>query len=120
MTQITPPAHYTRIVLAAHPKTYVGLTTFRNEMVPFDLKPGPGEILVQVDWLSIDPGLRAWLGGAFRYLPPPQVGAVMQSHGLCTVIEAGEGCELRPGDIVSGRPGKSTRRCSFFTVYICG
>lgn len=120
MAQVTFPAHYARIVLAEHPKTYITPTTFRRETVPFDLEPGLREILVQVNWLSIDPALRTWLGGAYRYLPPPQIGAVMQSHGLGTVVEAGEGCELRLGDIVSGRPGKSTRRrgCPFFAVYI--
>jgi len=80
MTQITYPAHYTRIVLTEYPKTCVIPTTFRKETVPFDLKPGPSEILVQVDWLSIDPGLRTWLGGAYRHLPPPQIGMVTQSH----------------------------------------
>jgi hypothetical protein len=89
------------------------LTTFLKEMVPFDLKPGPSETLVQVDWPIIDPWLRIWLGGAYRYLPPP---ADWHGHAVPRARHGRSG----PGDIVSGRSGKSTRRCSFFAVYICG
>ncbi|KAI0001437.1 alcohol dehydrogenase [Russula compacta] len=105
MAKIVPPTCYNRIVLAERPETNVTPTTFRKETVPFDLKPGPGEILVRVDWLSLDPVMRNWLKETGSYLPPLQIGGVMRSLGLGTVIEAGEDCELRPGDIVSGRPG---------------
>lgn len=106
MVQTMSPKHYTRIVLAERPETEITSTTFRKETVPFDLKPGSGEILVRVDWISLDPAMRTWLKDTRSYLPPVQVGAVMRSLGLGTVVEAGEGCELCPGDIVSARPGK--------------
>jgi len=99
------PKHYTRIVLAERPKTNITPTTFRKERVAFDLKPGPGEVLVRVDWLSLDPAMRGWLRPTATYAEPVQLGAVMRSLGLGNVIEAGEGCELRPGDIVSGMTG---------------
>ena len=108
MTQTTPPKHYTRIVLAERPETNITPTTFRKETVPFDLlKPGPGEVLLRVDWVSLDPAMRTWLKDARSYQPPVQIGAVMRSIGLGTVIEVGEGCELRPGDIVNTRTGES-------------
>ena len=108
MTQTTPPKHYTRIILAERPETNITPTTFRKEMVSFDLlKPGPGEILLRVDWVSLDPVMRTWLRDVRSYQPPVQIGAVMRSLGLGTVIEAGEGCELRPGDIVNTRTGES-------------
>jgi hypothetical protein len=100
------PKHYTRIVLAERPKTNITPTTFRKETVAFNLKPGPGEVLVRVDWLSLDPAMRGWLREVATYVPPVQIGAVMRSFGLGTVVETGEGCELRPGDIVSGLPGE--------------
>jgi len=117
MSQITPPKHYMRIVLAERPETNITPTTFRKEMVPFDLlKPGPGEILLRVDWVSLDPVMRTWLRDARSYQPPVQIGTVMRSLGLGTVVEAGEGCELRPGDIVNTRTGESysTRPPFFF------
>jgi hypothetical protein len=104
---MTLPDRYTRIVLAERPERQITRTTFRTETLPFDLKPGPGEILVRVDWLSLDPAMRGWLRESGSYLPPVPIGAVMRSLGLGTVVEAGEGCELRPGDRVSGRPGKA-------------
>lgn len=100
------PKHYTRVVLAERPKTNITPTTFRKETVAFDLKPGPGEVLVRVDWLSLDPAMRGWLRPVATYVEPVQLGAVMRSFGLGSVVEAGEGCELRPGDIVSGLTGE--------------
>lgn len=99
------PKHYTRIVLAERPKTDITPTTFRKETVAFDLKPGPGEALVRVDWLSLDPAMRGWIKEVASYIEPVQVGAVMRSTGLGTVMEAGEGCELKPGDTVVGATG---------------
>lgn len=114
MTQIRFPEHYTRIVLAERPDTDITPTTFRKETVPFDLKPGPGEVLLRVDWISLDPTMRTWLRDARSYQPPVQIGAVMRSLGLGTVIEAGSGCELRPGDIVNTLTGRSSSTLLLF------
>ena len=97
---------YTRIVLNERPITDITPTTFRIEHVPFDFQPGPGEILVQVNWLSLDPAMRGWLRDARSYIPPVQIGEVMRSGGLATVVKAGEGCRLLPGDVVSCMPGR--------------
>ena len=110
-----PPSLYTRIVLAERPKANFTPTTFRKETVAFDLKPGPGEALVRVDWLSLDPTMRHWVRETPFYLEPVQIGTVMRCIGLGTVLEAGEGCELRPGDVVCYLTGKRLlRRCCTF------
>jgi len=96
----------TRIVLNERPITDIAPTTFRTEHVPFDFQPGSGEVLVQVNWLSLDPAMRGWLRDARSYLPPVQIGDVMRSVGLATVVKAGEGCRLLPGDVVSCMPGR--------------
>jgi len=98
--------HYARIVLNERPVADISPTTFRIENIPFDLHPVQGEVLVQVNWLSLDPGMRGWLGDTRSYMPPVQIGEVMRSAGLATVIEAGEGCRLQPGDVISCLPGK--------------
>ena len=98
--------HYTRIVLNERPVTDITPTTFRIENIPFNLHPVQGEVLVQVNWLSLDPGMRGWLKDARSYMPPVQIGEVMRSAGLATVVKVGEGCTLQPGDIVSCLPGK--------------
>jgi len=96
---------YTRIVLNERPLADITPTTFRIENVAFDLRPGQGEVLVQVNWLSLDPAMRGWLRDARSYMPPVQIGEVMRAVGLATVVEAGEGCRLQPGDAVSCLPG---------------
>jgi NADPH-dependent curcumin reductase CurA len=93
----------TRIVLNERPITDITSTTFRTEHVPFDFQPGPGEVLVQVNWLSLDPAMRIWLRDARGYIPPVQIGEV---RGLLGWPKAGEGCRLLPGDVVSCMPGR--------------
>jgi hypothetical protein len=97
---------YTRIVLNERPIADITPTTFRIENVAFDLEPGQGEVLVQVNWLSLDPAMRGWLRDARSYIPPVQIGEVMRSGGLGTIIKVGTGCRLRPGDVVNCTPGK--------------
>jgi NADPH-dependent curcumin reductase CurA len=108
------PTHYTQVVLNERPIADITPATFRIEKVPFSLKPGAGEILVQVNWLSLDPAMRGWLRDTRSYLPPVQIGEVMRSVGLATVVEVGEGAKLQPGDVVQCMPGGSPQyRCSF-------
>ncbi len=76
------PRYYTRIVLDERPIADIAPITFRIENVPFGLKPGAGEILVRVTWLSLDPAMRGWLSDTRSYLPPVQIGEVMRSLGL--------------------------------------
>ncbi|KAI0250209.1 alcohol dehydrogenase [Lactifluus subvellereus] len=97
--------HYTRLLLAERPVANITPTTFRKETVLLDLKPGPSEVLIRVDWLSLDPAMRGWLKDERSYMPPIQIGAVVRSIGLGTVVEVGEGCRLQPGDIVNGMFG---------------
>lgn len=99
------PANYTQIVLNERPITDITPTTFRIEKVPVSPKPGAGEILVQVNWLSLDPAMRGWLRDARSYAPPVQIGEVMRSAGLATVVEVGEGSNLQIGDVVQCSPG---------------
>jgi NADPH-dependent curcumin reductase CurA len=97
---------YTRIVLNERPIADITPTTFRTETVPFDLQPGPGEVLVQVNWVSLDPAMRGWLRDTRSYVPPVQIGEVMRAMGLATVVKVSEGSKLQHGDVVSCVPGK--------------
>jgi NADPH-dependent curcumin reductase CurA len=103
------PKHYTQIVLNERPIADITPTTFRIEKVPFNLKPGPGEILVQVDWLSQDPVMRNWIKDMRTYTTPVQIGEVMRSIGLATVVEVGESSKLQPGDVVQCVPGEPSQ-----------
>lgn len=70
------PKQYKRIVLHERPVAEIEPTTFRTEVLPFDLKPGNGEVLVQVTWLSLDPAMRGYIRDARSYMPPVKIGAV--------------------------------------------
>ena len=103
------PKHYTQIVLNERPVADITPTTFRIEKVPFSLKPRAGEILVRVNWLSLDPAMRGWLRDTRSYVPPVQIGEVMRAGGLATVVEVGEGSKLQTGDVVQCMPGESSQ-----------
>lgn len=97
-----PPSRVTKIALAERPEAEVLPTTFKTERVPFDLKPGPGQILVKLLYISIDPAMRGWLKDQRSYMRPVQIGEVMRAQALAQVIETGPGSIFKDSDIVSG------------------
>ncbi|KAI0040260.1 alcohol dehydrogenase [Auriscalpium vulgare] len=99
------PTHYTRIVFNERPQAHIEPNTFRKEVVPFDLKPGKGEMVVKTDWLSLDPAMRSWLRDTRSYIEPVKLGEVMRAGGLGTVVAVGDGARLRVGDVVEATPG---------------
>ncbi|KAF8739407.1 hypothetical protein AX14_009779 [Amanita brunnescens Koide BX004] len=101
------PTHYKRVVLNSRPLADIEPDTFRIETLPFDdkLKPGRGQALVKVLWLSLDPAMRGWLRDVRSYLPPVEIGAIMRALGLGVVVETGPDSKLRKGDSVSGSFG---------------
>jgi NADPH-dependent curcumin reductase CurA len=100
------PKTYTRIVLQERPVGDIVPTTFCKEVVPFDLKPEDVQVLVKVNWLSLDPAMRGWLRDRRSYLPPVKIGEVMRAIGLGTVMDTGKGSRFRKGDIVQGSFGE--------------
>ena len=68
-----------RIVLAARPTGMVDETTTRLEHVEVP-HPAPGQALVWVRYLSIDPTIRTWMDDAPGYLPPIEVEKVLYTH----------------------------------------
>ncbi|PCH42187.1 NAD(P)-binding protein [Wolfiporia cocos MD-104 SS10] len=99
------PSAYTKILLAERPKAAITSSTFRKEVVPLDLRAGKGQVVVQVQYVSLDPAMRGWLNDRRSYVEPVQIGETMRAFGLGTVVEAGEGSSFVPGDLVSGKFG---------------
>ena len=75
-----------RITLAQRPVGPVGPECFAADDVPVPT-PGPGEVLVEVGWLSIDPTIRGWMSQD-TYLPAIAFGEPIRSGGIGTVIES--------------------------------
>jgi NADPH-dependent curcumin reductase CurA len=51
-------------------------------------EPAEGEFRVQVEYLSVDPAMRAWMNAARSYVPPVEIGEVMRAGGIARVIDS--------------------------------
>ncbi|BDB42433.1 MULTISPECIES: NADP-dependent oxidoreductase [Mycobacterium] len=74
-----------RFLLHERPTGRIGPNTFKlsEEPIP-DI--GPGQALVRVDWISLDPTNRMWITDVPTYLPPVGIGEVMRAGGIGEVI----------------------------------
>jgi NADPH-dependent curcumin reductase len=72
-----------------------------SEAVP---TPGPGEFVVAVSHLSIDPAMRGWMNAGVSYIPPVEIGAVMRA-GAIGHVTVSEHPDFAAGDCVSGAFG---------------
>lgn len=63
-----------------------------------------GEALVKVRYLSIDPTISTWMDDVPSYLPPIQIGEVIQSGGVGEVIESRSDA-YQPGQLPFGMTG---------------
>lgn len=91
-----------QILLAKRPDGPVDADCFvaAESAVP---EPGDGEVLVRVDYLSIDPTIRMWMA-MDTYLPAIEIGAPIRSAGLGTVIESNND-DIPVGTVLFGTPG---------------
>jgi NADPH-dependent curcumin reductase CurA len=67
-------------------------------------EPGPGEVRVKTEYLSLDPAMRGWMNEARSYVPPVALGDVMRALGVGRV-EASNDPALAVGDWVTGTLG---------------
>jgi len=67
-------------------------------------EPGEGEILVEVQYISLDPAMRGWMNEGKSYVPPVEIGAVMRAYGAGRVISSRHPGSA-PGDLVTGAFG---------------
>ncbi|MEU8897241.1 NADP-dependent oxidoreductase [Nocardia sp. NPDC048505] len=66
--------------------------------------PGPGEALVRVHWLGIDPTQRGWLNAGANYLDPVPLDTVMRGSGVGEIV-ASDNPEYPVGAWVAGMVG---------------
>jgi NADPH-dependent curcumin reductase CurA len=92
-----------QVRLAARPAGMVSREhwQFTEEAVP---RPGEGELVVRVGYLSLDPAMRGWMNEGKSYVPPVGIGEVMRAGGVGTVI-ASRHPKFREGDAVVGMLG---------------
>ena len=77
-----------RIVLASRPTGgRAALSDLRLEDVPMPV-PAEGQVLLRVDYLSLDPYMRGRMNDARSYAKPAQIGEAMPGESVATVIES--------------------------------
>jgi NADPH-dependent curcumin reductase CurA len=64
-------------------------------------EPGPGEVLVRNQYVSVDPYQRGRMSEARSYAKPVQIGEVMTAQGVGEVVESNDP-RFAPGDEVVG------------------
>jgi NADPH-dependent curcumin reductase CurA len=75
----------TAVRLGARP---IGEPRLSDWMIEDEATPeiGPGQFLVRVDMISLDPAMRGWLDDRPSYLPPVGIGEVMRAGAVGEVI----------------------------------
>jgi len=93
----------TRILLASRP---VGLPQRNNWKIDTENapKPGEGQFLAEVLYISLDPAMRGWVNAGKSYIEPVEIGAVMRAGGVARVIDS-QHPSFSVGDHVSGMTG---------------
>src|SRR6185503_15255616 len=79
------PQTHRRVVLARRPPAEPALSDFRIEEVPVP-QPGPGQVLVRVVYLSLDPYMRGRMRDAASYAAPVAIGDVMTGGTVGEVV----------------------------------
>lgn len=92
-----------QFLLAHRPVGMPDRTTFNYVQQPVS-EPGPNQILVKVEYLSLDPAMRGWMNEGKSYIPPVAIGEVMRALGVGKVI-ASRHPQFTEGDYVNGTLG---------------
>ena len=78
-----------QVLLASRPQGAVTEDNFRFVDVPVG-KPGPGEVLVRNEWLSLDPYMRGRMSDAKSYAKSTEIGEVMVGQTVGEVVESND------------------------------
>ena len=100
---ITETGSNTCIQLARRPAGLPVAADWRIEAASIAV-PGPGQFLVRITMISLDPAMRGWLDDRPAYLPPVAIGEVMRAGAVGEVITSYHP-KFKIGDLVQGNFG---------------
>jgi NADPH-dependent curcumin reductase CurA len=92
-----------QVRLAARPKGLPGASNWKVTSDPVPA-PGPGQFIVAISHVSVDPAMRGWMNAGASYIPPVEVGDVMRAAAIGQVT-ASEHPGFAVGDHVYGTFG---------------
>ena len=78
-----------QVLLASRPQGAVTEDNFRFVEAPV-VEPGPGEVLVKNEWLSLDPYMRGRMSDAKSYAKSTEIGEVMVGQTVGEVVESND------------------------------
>ena len=99
-----------QIVLAARPKGKPELTDFRLEETAVPT-PASGQLLLEVQYLSLDPYMRGRMNDGKSYATPLQIGDVMTGETVAQVLVSNHSKYVK-GDLVTAHTGWRTHALS--------
>ena len=67
-----------------------------------------GQILIEQEYISLDPAMRGWMNEARSYIKPVEIGDVMRAGSVGKVIKKSGESKFNVGDYVSGWGGVQT------------
>jgi NADPH-dependent curcumin reductase CurA len=91
------------VKLARRPRGMVTREDFAIEDAPLP-EPGPGELRVKIEYISLDPAMRGWMNESRSYVAPIKLGDTMRGYAAGTVDKSNDPA-FRPGDAVQGTFG---------------
>ncbi|MFT6810545.1 MAG: NADPH-dependent curcumin reductase CurA [Saprospiraceae bacterium] len=92
-----------QIILNERPVGVANESTWRTEQTDVP-HAEEGQIVVKIDYVSLDPAMRGWLNDAKSYIAPVGIGDVMRSSGVGQIIES-KNEKFQVGDYVVGGSG---------------
>jgi NADPH-dependent curcumin reductase CurA len=92
-----------RVTLASRPVGFPQESDFALEEAEVP-SPGPGEVLVQAHWVSVDPYQRGRMSTTRSYAKGLEVGDVITAQAVGEVVESND-ARYEPGDLAVGQLG---------------
>jgi NADPH-dependent curcumin reductase CurA len=91
------------ILLAARPKGEVKPTDFELVDAPMP-EPAEGEVLVEIQYLALEPAMKGWMEARVDYVAPVEIGDVMRGNALGRVVQSRDP-QFPEGTLVMGSLG---------------
>ena len=91
------------ILLAARPSGEIKPGDFEIIDIPMPV-PNAGEVLIEMNYLAVEPAMRGWMEDKESYVPPVQIGEVMRGQGTGVVLQSNNP-DFPEGTLVSGLVG---------------
>ncbi|MEQ5843737.1 NADP-dependent oxidoreductase [Paraburkholderia acidicola] len=90
-------------LLAARPQGAIKDSDFKFSSASV-AQPGPGQLLVQNRFISVDPAMRSWMNDGKSYMEAVSIGEVMRAAGAGYILRS-EDPRFQVGDAVTGIVG---------------